>query len=173
MKKEKTNNYYTNQDLINFEKLDNFKELKLNKLKNKQIKAHPFRYATSDDKHFNKIMNNNDNSTSENLEKKNNKSYYNSLDFKNFTKINQFTIFDKNKNTNKISDDFTKTINYSDDDINTFNKIIENKGTSENKMSKQINNKKIKIVDFNKLDKREKNLKNNIGIEKIKVVYFD
>ena len=40
-------------------------------------------------------------------------------------------------------------------------------------MSKQINNKKIKIVDFNKLDKREKNLKNNIGIEKIKVVYFD
>ena len=70
MKKEKTNNYYTNQDLINFEKLDNFKELKFNKLKNKQIKAHPFRYATSDDKHFNKIMNNNDNSTSENLEKK-------------------------------------------------------------------------------------------------------
>ena len=40
-------------------------------------------------------------------------------------------------------------------------------------MSKQINNKKIKIVDFNKLDKREKNLKNKIGIEKIKVVYFD
>ena len=38
MKKETTNNYYTNQDLINFEKLDNFKELKLNKLKNKQIK---------------------------------------------------------------------------------------------------------------------------------------
>ena len=118
-------------------------------------------------------MNNNDNSTSENLEKKNNKSYYNSLDFKNFTKINQFTIFDKNKNTNKISDDFTKTISYSDNDINTFNKIIENKRTSENKMSKQVNNKKIKIVDFNKLDKREKNLKNKIGIEKIKVVYFD
>jgi len=40
-------------------------------------------------------------------------------------------------------------------------------------MSKQVNNKKIKIVDFNKLDKREKNLKNKIGIEKIKVVYFD
>lgn len=33
--------------------------------------------------------------------------------------------------------------------------------------------KKIKIIDFNKLNEREKNFKNKAGIEKIKVVYFD
>ena len=33
--------------------------------------------------------------------------------------------------------------------------------------------KKIKIIDFNKLNEREKNFKSKTGIEKIKVVYFD
>ena len=37
----------------------------------------------------------------------------------------------------------------------------------------KIDNKKIKIIDFNKLNEREKNFKNKVGIEKIKVVYFD
>ena len=30
-----------------------------------------------------------------------------------------------------------------------------------------------KIIDFNKVNEREKNLKNKVGIEKIKIVYFD
>ena len=34
MKKENINNYYTDEDLINFEKLKNFKEFKVNKLNN-------------------------------------------------------------------------------------------------------------------------------------------
>ncbi len=44
---------------------------------------------------------------------------------------------------------------------------------SENKNNTKIDNKKIKIIDFNKLNEREKNFKNKVGIEKIKVVYFD
>ena len=38
MKKENINNYYTDEDLINFEKLKNFKEFKVNKLNNNQNK---------------------------------------------------------------------------------------------------------------------------------------
>ena len=57
MKKENINNYYTDEDLINFEKLKNFKEFKVNKLNNNQNKSHPVRYAVSDNRNFNKIMN--------------------------------------------------------------------------------------------------------------------
>ena len=41
MKKENINNYYTDEDLINFEKLKNFKEFKVNKLNNNQNNSHP------------------------------------------------------------------------------------------------------------------------------------
>jgi len=64
MKKENINNYYTDEDLINFEKLKNFKEFKVNKLNNNQNNSHPFRYAVSDNRNFNKIMNIYDNETS-------------------------------------------------------------------------------------------------------------
>ena len=47
------------------------------------------------------------------------------------------------------------------------------KNESENKNNTKIDNKKIKIIDFNKLNEREKYFKNKVGIEKIKVVYFD
>jgi len=40
-------------------------------------------------------------------------------------------------------------------------------------MTRKKRSKKIKIIDFNKLKEREKNLKNKVGIEKIKIVYFD
>ena len=71
-----------------------------------------------------------------------------------------------------------KTITkYTDKDMSTFNKIIKfkdnKKNGSENKSNTKIDNKKIKIIDFNKLNEREKKLKNKMGIEKIKVVYFD
>ena len=56
MKKENINNYYTDEDLINFEKLKSFKEFKVNKLNNNQNKSHPVRYAVSDNRNFNKIM---------------------------------------------------------------------------------------------------------------------
>ena len=61
--------------------------------------------------------------------------------------------------------------------MSAFDKIIKSKGDSknesENKNNVKIDSKKIKIIDFNKLNEREKNFKNKTGIEKIKVVYFD
>ena len=67
MKKENINNYYTDEDLINFEKLKNFKEFKVNKTNDNLNKSHPERYAASDNKHFDKIMNidNNESSSKE------------------------------------------------------------------------------------------------------------
>ena len=57
MKKKNINNYYNDEDLINFEKLKNFNDSKVNKLSNNPNKSLPVRYAMSDNKHFDKIMN--------------------------------------------------------------------------------------------------------------------
>ena len=57
MKTENINNYYTDEDLIHFEKLKNFNGSKVNKLNSNQTKSYPIRYAMSDNKHFDKIMN--------------------------------------------------------------------------------------------------------------------
>ena len=53
--------------------------------------------------------------------------------------------------------------------VNAF--IGNNYKVTENINNSEINNKKIRIIDFNKL--KEKNLNNKLGIEKIKIVYFD
>ena len=57
MKTENTNKYYTDEDLIHFEKLNNFNKSKVNKLNNNQNKKNPVRYAMSDKTHFDNIMN--------------------------------------------------------------------------------------------------------------------
>jgi len=175
MKKENINNYYTDEDLINFEKLKNFKEFKVNKLNNNQNKSHPVRYAVSDNRNFNKIMNIDNNESSS--KKVNKTKDYTPSDFENFKKLKQFITFnDSEPLNNKI--EFSKaTTEYTDKDISSFDKIIKSKSgaknESENKHNTKIDNKKIKIIDFNKLNEREKNFKNKVGIEKIKVVYFD
>ena len=175
MKKENINNYYTEEDLINFEKLKNFKEFKVNKLNNSQNNNHPIRYAVSDNRNFNKIMNidNNESSFKKVIKTKD----YTSSDFENFKKLKQFTTFDGSKPLNNKTETLNVTTEYTDKDISSFDKIIKSKGNpkneSENKNNTKIDNKKIKIIDFNKLNEREKNFKNKVGIEKIKVVYFD
>ena len=176
MKKENINNYYTDEDLINFEKLKNFKEFKVNKLNDNQNNSHPIRYAVSDNRNFNKIMNvgNNKKSSSKEVNKS---KYYNPSDFENFKRLKQFTIFNDNKPlNNKIEPEKTIT-KYTNKDISSFDKIIKPKGDSknksENKNNVKIDSKKIKIIDFNKLNERKKNFKNKAGIEKIKIVYFD
>ena len=176
MKKENINNYYTDEDLINFEKLKNFKEFKVNKLNDNQNNSHPIRYAVSDNRNFNKIMNVGNNKKSSSKEVNKSKDY-NPSDFENFKRLKQFTIFNDNKPlNNKIEPEKTIT-KYTNKDISSFDKIIKPKGDSknesENKNNVKIDSKKIKIIDFNKLNEREKNFKNKIGIEKIKVVYFD
>ena len=175
MKKENINNYYTDEDLINFEKLKNFKEFKVNKLNNSQNNSHPVRYAMSDNKNFNKIMNI-DNNESSSKEVNKTKDYTPS-DFENFKKLKQFTTFDNSKPLNNKTETLNATTEYTDKDIGSFDKIIKSKGNTKNesgnKNNSKIDNKKIKIIDFNKLNEREKNFKNKVGIEKIKVVYFD
>tara|TARA_B100000315_G_scaffold59033_1_gene53584 strand:+ start:403 stop:930 length:528 start_codon:yes stop_codon:yes gene_type:complete len=175
MKKENINNYYTDEDLINFEKLKNFKEFKVNKLNNNQNKSHPVRYAVSDNRNFNKIMNIDNNESSS--KKVNKTKDYTPSDFENFKKLKQFTTFNDNEPLNNKTEPETTITEYTNKDKNSFDKIIKSKSDakneSENKHNVKIDNKKIKIIDFNKLNEREKNFKNKVGIEKIKIVYFD
>ena len=173
MKKEKINNYYNQEDLINFEKLDSFKDLKINELNNNQNKIHPLKYSQSDNKHFNKIMSNNNEKSSTNEIKKveNTSNYYKPLDFKNFKKLKQFTSFNENEPIKNKPEDTKAINNYTNNDLGAFDKIIKPKSNTKNHV--KIDNRKIKIIDFNKLNERKKNLKNKIDIEKIKIVYFD
>jgi len=175
MKKENINNYYTDEDLINFEKLKNFKEFKVNKLNNNQNKSHPVRYAVSDNRNFNKIMNIDNNESSS--KKVNKTKDYTPSDFENFKKLKQFTTFNDSEPLNNKTEPEKTITEYTNKDKSSFDKIIKSKSDakneSENKHNTKIDNKKIKIIDFNKLNEREKNFKNKLGIEKIKVVYFD
>jgi len=175
MKKENINNYYTDEDLINFEKLKNFKEFKVNKLNNNQNKIHPVRYAVSDNRNFNKIMNIDNNESSS--KKVNKTKDYTPSDFEIFKKLKQFTTFNDNEPLNNKTEPEKTITEYTNKDKSSFDKIIKSKSDakneSENKHNVKIDNKKIKIIDFNKLNEREKNFKNKVGIEKIKVVYFD
>ena len=175
MKKENINSYYTDEDLINFEKLKNFKEFKVNKLNNNQYKSHPIRYAVSDNRNFNKIMNIDNNEFSS--KKVNKTKDYTPSDFENFKKLKQFITFNDSESLNNKTEPEKTITKYTDKDKSSFDKIIKSKddakNESENKNNTKIDNKKIKIIDFDKLNKREKKLKNKVGIEKIKVVYFD
>ncbi|GIS76868.1 MAG: hypothetical protein CM1200mP13_02270 [Candidatus Pelagibacterales bacterium] len=47
MKKENKNNYYNEEDKINFEKLNNFKKFKSDNVKNFQIKNYSTSYSNS------------------------------------------------------------------------------------------------------------------------------
>ena len=175
MKKENINNYYTEEDLINFEKLKNFKEFKVNKLNNNQNNNHPIRYAVSDNRNFNKIMNidNNESSFKKVIKTKD----YTPSDFENFKKLKQFTTFNDSEPSNNKTDPKIAITEYTNKDKSSFDKIIKSKSDAKNeiinKNNAKIDNKKIKIIDFNKLNEREKNFINKVGIEKIKVVYFD
>ena len=173
MKKENINNYYTDEDLINFEKLKDFKEFKVDKLNNNQNNSHSVRFAASDNRNFNKIINidNNKFSTREVNKTKENNIYYTSSDFEKFKKLKQLTDFNITKES-ETKKEYSKTATtYTSNDINKFDKIIKTKNEITN--NTEVNNKKIKIIDFNKLNEREKNFKNKVGIEKIKIVYFD
>ena len=181
MKKENINSYYTDEDLINFKKLNNFKDFKVNKSNTNENKSHPVRYALSDDKHFNKIINinkNNENSLSKEAEAAKHKNYYyTSLDFENFSKLKQFTAFNNNESVDNKTEAAQTNTNYTSNDVNAFDQIIKSRGATkndnENKNNSKVDKKKIKIVDYSKLNEKEKNLKNKVGIEKIKIVYFD
>ena len=171
MKKENTNSYYTEEDLSSFEKLNNFKKFKTNKLNNSQLIKNQIKYSISDNKNFDNIMNikNNEKTLSKKVHKSEKNIYYNSSDFQKFNKLKQFMSINIAENSN-IKNEYSKNpLNYTSDDVNKFDKIIKTKNENET----VTNNKKIKIIDFNKLKEKERNFKNKLGIEKIKIVYFD
>ena len=168
MKKKDKNNYYNVEDEINFEKLSNFKKFNSD-IKNKApSKNHNIKYVNSDKNYFNNIIKTEENSLLFKKDDEKEVKYYNSSDFQKFDQLSNFFEY---KNNIKKNISANSKLTYSSNDYSEFNKII----TTKNKGEKLINNQniKIKVVDFTKLKDNEKSLKNKMGIEKIKVVYFD
>ena len=170
MKKDNKNNYYNSEDQVNFEKLDNFKKYNSN-LKNKtQYKNQNIKYSNSDKNYFNSIIKTEKNiSLLNETDIKKDINYYNSSDSQKFEQLNnfpeyKFDIKDKNESMNS-------EMIYSSNDYGEFNKIIET-NNKEEKTTKD-KNKKVKVIDYGKLKEDEKKIKNKLGIEKIKIVYFD
>ena len=171
MKTEDKNKYYNDEDEINFEKLNNFRKFNSNIKKNTQSKNHNIKYANSDKNYFDNILKTKENMPLlKKIDIDKEMNYYNSLDFQKFDQLNNF--FDYKDNTKKKNNEnINFELTYSSNDYGEFNKIIQTKNKEEKININQ--NKKIKIIDFDKLKDSEKKLKNKVGIEKIKVVYFD
>ena len=91
------------------------------------------------------------------------------FDAKKFDQLNNFPEY--KYNNEKINKSVNSENSYSSKDYGEFNKIIKTKNKKEEAINNQ--NKKVKIIDYGKLKESEKKLKNKLGIEKIKVVYFD
>ena len=170
MKKDNKNNYYNSEDQVNFEKLDNFKKYNSNFKNNYQYKNQNIKYSNSDKNYFNNIIKTEKNiSVLNEIDIKKNINYYNSSDSQKFEQLNSFPEY--NYNTEDKNESMNAKMVYSSNDYGEFNKIIQTK-SKEEKITKN-QNKKVKIIDYGKLKESEKKLKNKLGIEKIKVVYFD
>ena len=170
MKKDNKNNYYNSEDQVNFEKLDNFKKYNSNFKNKTQYKNQNIKYSNSDKNYFNSIIKTEKNiSLLNETDIKKDINYYNSSDSQKFEQLNnfpeyKFDIIDKNESMNS-------EMIYSSNDYGEFNKIIET-NNKEEKTTKD-KNKKVKVIDYGKLKEDEKKIKNKLGIEKIKIVYFD
>ena len=170
MKKDNKNNYYNSEDQVNFEKLDNFKKYNSNFKNKTQYKNQNIKYSNSDKNYFNSIIKIEKNTSLLNeTDIKKDINYYNSSDSQKFEQLNnfpeyKFDIKDKNESMNS-------EMIYSSNDYGEFNKIIQT-NNKEEKTTKD-KNKKVKVIDYGKLKEDEKKIKNKLGIEKIKIVYFD
>ncbi len=165
------NNYYNDEDEINFEKLDNFRKFNSNIKNNTQLKNHTIKYANSDKNYFNNILKIDRNSPLLNeRDVKKDINYYNSSDFQKFDHLNNFPEYENKVNQKEIKYINSETL-YTSNDVGEFDKIIQINDKEEKYISKQ--NKKIKIIDYKKLKDNEKKIKNKLGIDKIKIVYFD
>ena len=170
MKKENKNNYYNSEDQINFEKLYKFKKYNSNFKNNSQYKNQNIKYSNSDKNYFNNIIKTEKNvSVLNEIDIKKDINYYNSSDSQKFEQLNSFPEYKHNTEDKKES--MNEEMIYSSNDYGEFDKIIQTKSKDEKSIKNQ--NKKVKIIDYGKLKEREKKLKNKLGIEKIKVVYFD
>jgi len=170
MKIDNKNKYYNDEDEINFQKLNDFRRYNSELKNNNQSNNHNIKYANSDKNYFNNIL-----KTSEKVELYNEIKidkeidYYNPSDFQKFDQLNNFPEY--NNNLDKINKDSTTVSNYSPQDYDKFNKIIPKIDIDQKKIDDQ--NKKIRVIDYSKINVNEKKLKNKMGIDKIKIVYFD
>ena len=160
---------YSLSDNQQFKKLMNF---------NKNIKTSSKEYSIDD-------FSDNDELTYKRTHKDED-SVYNESDIQNFKNLKQFPLSsspDTLQYTNKKEDPVVTKINYTVSDLEAFDRIVEsNEGNTNNqtvaknadlKNSKSnIDRSSIKIIDFDKLKKRE-TINNKQRIGKIKVVYFD
>lgn len=160
---------YTLSDNQQFKKLMNF---------NKNIKTSSKEYSIDD-------FSDSDDLTDKRTHKED-VSFYNESDMQNFKNLKQFPLSissDSFKYTNKKEDPVVTKINYTVSDLEAFGRIVEsNEGNTNNQtaaknadaknLMSNIDRSSIKIIDFDKLKKRE-TINNKQRIEKIKVVYFD
>ena len=170
MKSENKHKYYNDDDEINFEKLDNFRKFNSNFKNSIQLNNHNIKYANSDKNYFNDILKTdqkvpryNENEAEKEI------NYHNSSDFQKFDQLDNFSEY--NDNLKQLNENITHKSDYSSEDYNEFDKIIPNINMDQKKIKDQ--NKKIRVVDYSKINEGEKKLKNKFGIDKIKIVYFD
>jgi len=170
MKLENKNKYYNDEDEINFEKLNNFRKFNSNFKNSIQLNNHNIKYANSDKNYFNDILKTdqkvpryNENEAEKEI------NYHNSSDFQKFDQLDNFSEY--NDNLKQLNENITHKSDYSSEDYNEFDKIIPNINMDQKKIKDQ--NKKIRVVDYSKINEGEKKLKNKFGIDKIKIVYFD
>ncbi len=161
MKIDNKNKYYNDEDEINFQKLNDFRKYNSELKNNNQSNNHNIKYANSDKNYFNNIL-----KTSEKVELYNEIKidkeidYYNPSDFQKFDQLNNFPEY--NNNLDKINEDSTTVSNYSPRDYDEFNKIIPKIDIDQKKIDDQ--NKKIRVIDYSKINENEKKLKNKMGI---------
>ena len=171
MIKKKISNNYTDNDLIAFEKLENFNNYKIT-LNDEKNKITPTKYSVSDNIYFKNLINNSSNSNENILADKKkentNADYYTERDDSNFERIKQFPPQTNDEFIKKKNDNYVISNNYKVSDVSAFEQIIKSNNIQKN-TSTSVNNRNIKIIDSDKLDKDKKKL----GIEKIKVIYFD
>ena len=168
MKKENKINYYNDEDKVNFEKLNNFNKFNSKNIKSAELNNFNTRYSNSDKNYFNTILKIDENTSLLNNSNKE-KKYYNTSDFKKFDQLNNFPEYN-NKIDYQNKENLGSETKYKSSDYGEFNKIIQ---TKNNEKKTKDQNKKIKVIDYGKIKENEKKLKNKIGVEKIKIVYFD
>jgi len=196
---------YTDKDLESFAMLGNFSNYNVDliEIDNSHKLAQQVGYTASDNKQFKKFMNFNKNTkispkedcindftdSDELADKRKNKeddSFYNKSDLQIFQNLKEFP-FNINpetlKYTNKKDDPVVTKINYTDSDLEAFDRIVESKehsannqtitkNTDKKNLQSNIDRSSIKIIDFDELKKREA-IRNKKRSKKIKVKYFD
>jgi len=156
MKTQIKNNFYSNNDEINFEKLNNFKKFNSNIKKEVQIENLKVKYSNSDKNNFDNILKKDKKSHQlKEIISEKEITYYNASDFLKFDKLDNFAEYNR-ANLQNIQN-IKSQLNYSVNDYNEFDKIIQTK-IQKKKLTINQNNK-IKIIDYDKLRNDERKIK--------------